>query len=343
MRSGLVALALIPAISSCSDWIEPRSVDSKVNSLENQNPELYAAYVENLNEYKAGEHKVMFIAFENPAEIPVSRVQHMTALPDSVDYVSLNNPDNLSSAVTSDMKAVRKLGTKVVYDVNMPAILRDWDLLSREDATLTEEDALAYIEERTTEALAICDKWGYDGITFTYIGRFPAGLLPDDLAVYTARQSKFIGLVSEWRTAHAQKEFSFIGTPQYLINDGTVDNTAILDECDYIILSTELAQSEDELTTTAMWAVDNGAPSDRFIFRQYMFDVNDGDKDLGYFNTRNAAKERQPSIPIASLWMNKPSPDFVRGGMMILNVQLDYFQRIPTWSVTRQTIDTMNP
>ena len=337
MRHGIFALAATLALSSCADWIEPKGLDVYVPTLESQNPELYAAYIQSLNDYKASDHKVMFVTFDNPTESLNYQWQRLNALPDSVDVASLTSPDNLLPAVVEDMKEVRKKGTKIVYDVNFPAIVRDWDLLVRENTALTEEDALAYIEERTLEALALCAKWGYDGITFTYIGQ-ALGMPAAELAVYSARQTKFIGLVSTWRTANAGKAFSFIGNPQYLVEE----NRTILSQCDYIILSTELAKSENELTTTAQWAVRDGSPADRFVFRQYMYDVDDADKGNGYFNTRDEAGNRLYSIPITATWMNKPS-DFVRHGMMIIGVQSDYFQTSPNWLITRSAIRTMNP
>lgn len=344
MRHGVFALAAILTMASCSDWTEPESLDQYVPTLEEENPELYAAYIENLNAYKAGDHKVMFVTFDNPAEVPASQAYRLTALPDSIDYVSLNVPDNLGATVVADMEAVREKGTRIVYDVNYPAIESAWELLVREDATLTEEQALAFIEERTNEALALCDKWGYDGVTFTYTGKALGGMPVADLEVYTARQTKFIELLSTWRAAHASKAFSFIGRPQYIVKDDLVDNKAILAQCDYIILSTELAKSENELTTTAQWAVAEGAPADRIVVLQYMADANDTNKEgNGFFGTFDNAGTKSPSIPITAAWMGKPSPDFTRHGMMIRNGQLDYFQSNPTWGVTRRTIATMNP
>jgi hypothetical protein len=343
-RTGILALTAALVLSSCADWVEPKSIDLNVPTLESQNPELYAAYIKNLNDYKASDHKVLLVTFDNPTQAPGTQASHLTALPDSIDYVSLNNPDNLIPFMTEDMAGVRKKGTKVIYDVNFPAISRDWDLLSRDDATLTEADALNYIEQRTSEALSLCDKWGYDGLTFTYLGQSPGGLPVADYAVYVARQTKFFDLVAAWRQTHGGKSFSFIGCPQNLVrDDADVDNVSILAHCDYIILSTEAATSEEELTTTALWAVASGAPDDRFVFCQYMYDLDDADKANGYFNTRDGKNEKLPSIPITAAWMNKPSPDFVRRGMMIFGVQLDYYQYTPNWKITRETIATMNP
>lgn len=343
-KHGILALTAALVLSSCADWIEPKSVDLNVPTLENQNPELYAAYIRNLNDYKASDHKVTFVTFDNPTQVPNTQALHMTALPDSIDYVSLNNPDNLTPFVTQDMTDVRTKGTKVIYDVNFPTFLKEWDLLSRDNASLTLEDALNYIEARTVETLSLCDKWGYDGITFTYIGQSPGGLPLADFTVYVALQTKFMDLISAWRQTHPNKKFSFIGNPQNLVRDDAgVDNVAILWECDYVILSTETAKSEDELTTTALWAVDIGSPGDRFVFRQYMYDLDDADRVNGYFNTRDGKNEKLPSIPVTATWMNKPSSGFVRHGMMILGVQLDYFQYTPIWKITRQAIATMNP
>jgi hypothetical protein len=341
--AGILALASVSALNSCSEWVELKSIELKTPTLEEQNSELYAAYIQGLNDYKAGEHKVMMVTFDNFTRIPLNQSQHLTALPDSIDYVSLNTPHDLVPAMLDEMQEVRKKGTKVIYNVDFPTFEKEWDALARKDATLTEDDALAYLASRTSEMLALCDKYGYDGITFTYTGRAPAGLVGNALAVYSARQSAFLDLVSTWCVAHADKSISFIGNPHFLIKNEIMDNQAILQQCNYIILPTELASSVEALELAAGAAVDGGSPDDRFVFRQYMFDAADKEQGNGYFSITDQVGNKLHSIPIAATWMNRPTLGSKRLGMMILGVQQDYFQSSPTWFVTRQAIATMNP
>ena len=92
------------ALAGCSEWTEPQSVDLNVPTLESQNPELYAQYLQSLKEYRDSEHKVMIAKFDNVPGAPAGRAEHINCLPDSVDYVILNNPDNLSRTILSEMK-----------------------------------------------------------------------------------------------------------------------------------------------------------------------------------------------------------------------------------------------
>lgn len=71
--------------------LEVESLDIHTPSLEEQNPQLYEDYLKDLNAFKASDHHVLFVSFSNVAN-PVKQGERLTALPDSVDYISLNNP-----------------------------------------------------------------------------------------------------------------------------------------------------------------------------------------------------------------------------------------------------------
>ena len=46
--------ASILAFSSCDDWTDPESLGLNNPSFEEQNPQLYADYIQDLKNYKAG-------------------------------------------------------------------------------------------------------------------------------------------------------------------------------------------------------------------------------------------------------------------------------------------------
>ncbi|MCD8072090.1 MAG: glycoside hydrolase family 18, partial [Alistipes sp.] len=187
----MLAAACILALPSCSDWNEEERLDIKTPSLEDQNPKLYAQYLENLRQYKARPHKVVFTALDNYQATASKKSEQLGSLPDSVDYISLMNPDAKSSLLDKDIQQVRDKGTKVIYDIDFSVFDGEWALMVKEDedGTLTEEDALEYIGVRTDEMLALCDKYGYDGITFTYAGRSHVSLTQAEKAVYSGRQN----------------------------------------------------------------------------------------------------------------------------------------------------------
>ena len=76
---------------SCSDWTDPESINIHTPSMEEQNPELYAQYLESLNNFKATDHQVVIVSVNNVSTVTTSRSQHLTDMPDSLDYICLNN------------------------------------------------------------------------------------------------------------------------------------------------------------------------------------------------------------------------------------------------------------
>lgn len=48
----MIAAFSMLALSACSDWTETESIDLGQPDITNQNPELYAKYLQNLREYK---------------------------------------------------------------------------------------------------------------------------------------------------------------------------------------------------------------------------------------------------------------------------------------------------
>ena len=98
-KSKIVAALLFAtnlAFVSCDDWTDVESIDIKQPNIEEQNPELYTKYLENLRQYKESEHKQVYAWFNNSEKSPFSLAHHLKSPPDSIDAVSLNYPDNLS-------------------------------------------------------------------------------------------------------------------------------------------------------------------------------------------------------------------------------------------------------
>ena len=102
----IVAAAL--AIAGCSKWTEQEPVEVLYPTLKDKNPELYAQYMESIRGYRASEHQVLIAKFDNKQTVPAGRADHIDCLPDSVDFVILNNPDNLSDAIIAEMAFVRQ-------------------------------------------------------------------------------------------------------------------------------------------------------------------------------------------------------------------------------------------
>ena len=87
-----LGMSVALSLSSCEDWTDVESLDINSPSLEEQNPQLYEDYLKDLNAYKASDHKIVMVSVENTLD-PVKQAERLSVLPDSIDYVCLNNPD----------------------------------------------------------------------------------------------------------------------------------------------------------------------------------------------------------------------------------------------------------
>ena len=62
--------------SSCEGWTDPESINIHYPTFEEQNPQLYADYIRDLKRYKDGEHKLVFVSFDNPESNQSNRTSH---------------------------------------------------------------------------------------------------------------------------------------------------------------------------------------------------------------------------------------------------------------------------
>lgn len=108
---------------SCSDWTDTKVTDTQKPNLETQNPKAYAEYLENLRNYKAGDHKIVYATFDNNPDEKASRAYNIASIPDSVDIVSLIHPYDLSQANVDEMEDVQEdKATKFLLNINFDAI-----------------------------------------------------------------------------------------------------------------------------------------------------------------------------------------------------------------------------
>ncbi len=337
MRVLALAVAASLVFTACNEWTEPESMDMNTPSVESG---LYGDYLKNLKAYKAGTHKAVIVTFGNKAEMPASQADHLTTIPDSVDIISLDNPELLNAAHKAEMKEVRKKSTRVVYHIDFATFEAEWTAKVKENPELTEEEGLLYIAERTNALLAICDKEGFDGITFGYAGRSLASLTEEALAVYTGRQTAFFETILAWRATHLDKAFIFIGNPNYVV----AANRGILAECNYIVLATDMANNADEITVKGLMAVGaEGVPSDRIVASTQTVVPGDEEEIIGFFGQYDDAGKKVRSIYGCAVWVTLPSTSFTRAGLLIRNAQYDYYDNTLVYRNIREAISIMNP
>lgn len=343
----LLATALIASVcslSSCSDWVDPESLNLHVPSLEEQNPGLYADYLEDLKLYKASDHKLTFVSFDNRTGDPVKQAERLTILPDSIDFISLIHPDNLYPDVLKEIDIVRTKGTRVIYSVDYAMIEAEWIALLKEEGSenLTEDDAKVYITKRTEEMLAFCDKYHYDGVTVIYQGRSLVSLPAGDLLLYSARQKAFFDVVLTWYETHADRVLSFEGNPQFLVQG----NMNILTKCQYVILMTTLSDNTGEMEIAGFQAVvSTGELLNEAKFIVSVETTRPGDTIgmHGYFGTIDENENKLRSIQETARWIRRSSEVFDRSGIFVMDAQYDYYENEWVYQNIREAIGIMNP
>lgn len=348
--SSIFLLASVLTFSSCNDWTDPESLDMRSPSFEEQNPQLYADYIKDLKNYKTSDHKVTFVSFNNPLDAPTKQAERLTTIPDSVDFICLNNPDNLNPVSQEEMIKIREKGTRTVYNIDYASFETNWKEMVKANPELTEEDALRYIGERTDAMLALCDKYNYDGIVIDYTGRSLVSLPPNALAEYNGRQQHFLGKVMAWQDTHSSKTLVFYGNVQYLVPE----NMSMLSKYSYIMLKTAASTNPDDVALKAYLALQAGedaasgiegavspVPTDRFMVCVELPQADDKDKVKGYWNTVDASGNKMLAAQGAAQWITQQSVDYTRKGIFIMNIQNDYYNN--TYGYVREVVRIMNP
>lgn len=113
----LASAALL--LASCSDWTKVESVDLKSRNPWESNPYRWEQYWDVIRTYKQGRHYTTYMRFENSSTKITSEKNFLRCLPDSLDIVSLTNGENFSAADAEDMEWMKKVGTKVLYQLNL--------------------------------------------------------------------------------------------------------------------------------------------------------------------------------------------------------------------------------
>jgi len=346
--------AAVLTLGSCSDWTDTENIKLSEPDITTQNPVLYATYLQSLRDYKQSAHRVMIAKFNNLTSYPAGQGEHISALPDSIDYVILNSPDNLNETIAQEMSEIRtQKGTKTLYSIDYGEIETAYkakleaeqeataqaDKTAEEggDETSEADGFLSFLEQQMDEKLALFSKYGYDGINFIYNGVSLLGLTEEEKTQLTARQNVFFGKMATWKAANPNALMFFEGTPQELLYD-----TAILSQATYIILPTTEAVSIDELLLQAELSIADEVPADRFVFGVNIPKI-DGDDESGYFNTTDDNGDQQYAVVGAALAVISSRGDFSKLGVCVDRAELDYYNATNVYKNIREAISLMNP
>lgn len=341
--------------SSCADWTTPESVEIHYPTLEEQNPELYEAYTQSLREYRESEHGVTIVKFENLETFPAGQSEHISALPDSVDYVILQNPDNLNAAIVSEMEKLQTVkGTKTLYNVSYESIKTAYDAyVEKWEEEHTPEPAAEENPEEPVEQptpfdeflaaelenlLSLYGKYPYDGINFVYTGVFPESLPEEARTAYFTSQKIYFDKMAAWIEANPTGVVTFEGIPFNVSAD-----IAVWDKCDFIIIDAIAALNADELSYNVRMALTEAVRNNNIIIGVTAKSVTNEKDTKGLWTAMDGSGQQVRAIVGAADWTVSHVEDFNKAGICIGNVRHDYFNILKTYKYTREAISIMNP
>lgn len=355
MRNTLIFNILLVCLMavSCTEWTTPESLEFEKNSIHEIDPELYSQYCTAVKSYKEREHKLMYVTFENVDKIS-NGSHNLATLPDSVDFVQFHNLEVDQNTLDLVNATRETFGTKFVLRFSYNECLAAYEALvneslkedeeAQEGAEAQEEDAAE--EEVTEPALPIFEEYlaaefakvtgkvaeyGFDGFTFAYVSGNPYEMTAEKREAVTKEQELVFPMLSEWIAANENTLFFYEGQPQYVLAEG------IVTEADYVILTTRNERSVGDLAYIALQAVNSGkvAKETKLLFSVETPSFLEEEFQVGQFLLGE-------QIPIAADWMMEES-SFNKSGLVVWNVQRDYFDTQLTYSTVRRAIKTMNP
>lgn len=339
----LLGLAIALTFGSCSKWsdIENKAIDYP--NMNEQNPELYKKYLESLKEYKTSNHKVTYAWFDNSIKQPTSRPHHINNVPDSIDVVVLNYPENLAPFELKDIKELRETkGTQVIYTVSLDAMKAKYKQMEeeREEALKEAEEGkeieipelkeyFAFMVDSIEHSLKLSTQFKYDGVILGYSGKSTLHMLPDEKEQYKQDEALFLGVFKSWLKLNEDKFLVFEGKPQNLLDK------SILEDCKHIIIPTHSTTNNSAVTYNLTLASAEGVPTDRFIVTAQIPSINPNDIETGYWANGSVA------VNSMALWCI--SSETPVAGLGILDVNTDYYSQPTTYFHTNEAINILNP
>ena len=221
-------------LASCSDWTRTESLPfNPVHPWESE-PGRWDAYLQDLRAYKAGPHRLTYIAFDNGEENPVSEGDCLRSLPDSLDIVSLRNPDRISRFDAEDFGRVRNMGTRVLCHI---------DLTTAAETDTAVETAIQAVK-----------KYGLDGYSFT--GRPHTG----DEATETLSRN----VVERLSSAMTDGQMLICdGDPSFVTRED-------IERIDFFVIPTQTAQYMHQLKDIFLAATDWGVKKEKILLNASM-------------------------------------------------------------------------
>lgn len=307
LYTGLFLLLALLSITSCSDWKDIESVDIAPQNAKDQNPELWARYMESLRVYKQERpHYITYSSFDNGAEESKNEGAYLRSLPDSLDIVTLANSENISTYDREDIPLLQEKSTKVLYRVDyasQAAILSDAAKLG------------AFLDK----AIATATELNLNGFAFTGMP-----LYSGTEAELAARKEAAKLIVSRLSAAASGDKLLVLdGDPAFV-------ETSDIEKLDYIVLNTVDITNVTTLKLLVTGLLDNQSlPKEKLLLAAK---INNQIID--------ETNVKQDAVTVMTERVVSLGP---LGGLAIFATGDDYYQTKMHYAITRTAIQLMNP
>ncbi len=346
LKTIALSAAVLLSAAACSKWTEQEPVDFNYLTPEDKYPELYAEYLQSIRDYRATEHQVLIARFDNKATAPAGRADHINCLPDSVDYVVLNNYELINDNILNEVAEIREkkaMATLIVLDY--AALDKEYkaylDTLPEEDTpevaeeTEGEEETVdprtQWFVDKATSFVAAAKQHGLDGIMVSYTGKGLLSLKADEKAAVAAFQEAFFAPLLSY-VAETGKLFFYEGNPTTLVAPQDV-----LADARYVIVPAEDVTVAVGFNFEVMMSMGEGIPADRFVIGVTALNVADDTATDGLFSGDITAIEG------AGRWAVAPADGYTKAGVCVNHAQYDYYNIQNVYSGINAAIATMNP
>lgn len=335
MNRIIVKSVLFAAVAFfAASCVKQEPIDINHETLEGKNPALYEQYMAAVRDYRASNHKILIARFDNKATAPVSLADHLTAMPDSIDYFVLNNAE-ISESLQSEIVKVRELrAQKTLFSIDFAPIAKEYKELVAAAAEAGEPFTTT-LAEYTADAVADClDQFSYsglDGIFVSFDGKETVSMTADELEEAKAIQNAYFAPIMQ-RIASTGKLLFFNGNVRALCTEENV-----LEIAKYIIVPAESVTSALSMNFVFQKIQGTGVPTDKFIVGVTAKDVTDEKAVDGDFADASSA------IVGAAKWVVTTGESYEKLGVCVNHAQFDYFHIGADYCEIKAAISTMNP
>lgn len=304
LYTGLFLLLTVLSAASCSDWKDIETLDIDYKHAQDQNPELWARYLESLRVYKlARPHYIAYGNFMNGVEPSKSEAGYLRSLPDSLDIVTLANSENITAFDREDIPALQEKSTRVLYLVDYVTKMTE----------LTDAAALgAWLDK----AVATATELKLDGFAFNGLP-----LYGGTDAEQAARKEAARLIVSKLSTTG--KMLVFEGDPAFV-------DAADFSKLNYIVLNTGDIENAVKLKLYVINALSTYALPKEKVLLAAKLGVKLTDEEKVTHDAVTEMTNRVVSLgPLA--------------GLAIYALGEDYYNAQRNYLISRMAIQTMNP